>query len=281
MNTLKAQLTEKIGHLKDGRALIYRHDEEKVQRTYLIVSAENIHDETLKQVIGHCSNLSLLVSDVFLGKAGHSSYSMQSEAALKCDFSTQGIKTLVQNLAEDKKLDGPDCMLMRIKQSENILDDCSAEARILEFMSNVDKADGVMLYGLLLDEDGQHLAQDMAYKDLSLLEISTDEVKLSRFFNPNLIEFTGVTEVELQQGKFLLHSYYSALDRRYHWAFVQDDGDKKKLPLVRLESECLTGHVFGSLLCDCGDQLSQGLEEVNTYGKGALVYLRQEGRGIG
>jgi len=281
MNSLKAQLTQKIDHLKEGRALIYHHAEGDSNRSYLITSAENLHDETLENVINHCCNLSLLVSDVFLEKCGHHLFSTQSEVALKCDFSVDGLKSLISSLSASEVQSGPDCMLMRVKDSASILHDETAEARILEFMSNIDAADGVLLYGLLLDEHGEHLEKAAGPQKMDLLSISTDEIKLSRFFNPMLLEFTGVTEVELQQGKFLLHSYYSALDRRYHWAFVQDDGEVDKLPLVRLESECLTGHVFGSLLCDCGDQLSQGLEQVNAYGKGALVYLRQEGRGIG
>ena len=170
---------------------------------------------------------------------------------------------------------------MRVLKSGSILSDTSGEARILEFMSNVDQASGALLYGLVIGDEGKPLEEAVEIAELDVMTVSTDEIILSRFFNPQLLEFTGVTEVDLLQGQFKLHSYYSAIDRRYHWAFVCDDGDNNKTPLVRIESECLTGHVFGSMLCDCGDQLSKGLTQIAEYGRGALVYLRQEGRGIG
>ena len=149
MNSLKAQLTRKIDHLKDGRALIYHHQEGDTRRSYLITSAENLHDETLKNVITHCCNLSLLVSDVFLEKCGHHLFSTQSEVALSCDFSVNGLKELIGSLSASEVQNGPDCMLMRVKESALILHDETAEARILEFMSNIDAADGVLLYGFV------------------------------------------------------------------------------------------------------------------------------------
>jgi GTP cyclohydrolase II len=274
MNDLKQQLTDKITHLKEGRALIYEHGVGDRKRRYLVMSAENVQEPTLELFMRGCQNLTILTSDDFLAGSGNNSFRTQSEVAVKCDFSTRGLCALLQELSQGGQGGGPDCILLRIQDSSRILAEESAEARLLELMSNVDKADGVLLYGLLLD--GEDLPTG-----LEVMTVTSDEVKLSRFLNPNLLEFTGVTEVDLLQGKFQLYSYYSEIDRRYHWAFVLDDGDDSKAPLVRLESECLTGHVFGSLLCDCGDQLSRGLEEVARYGKGALVYLRQEGRGIG
>jgi GTP cyclohydrolase II len=279
MNTIKSELTEKITHLKNGKALIYHHSEGDLRRSYLVLSAEEIHDSTFNSFIGSCCNLSLLVSDDFL-KKGNQHFD-QSHVALECDFSAVGLKSLIKSLKKGKSSEGSDCIVMRVLKSDSILTDSSAEARILEFMSNVDHASGALLYGLLIGSEGRPLEEAPGPESLDAMSVSTDEIIVSRFFNPQLLEFTGVTEVELLQGKFNLHSYYSEIDRRYHWAFVFDDGDKSKTPLVRIESECLTGHVFGSLLCDCGDQLSQGLTQIAEYGRGALVYLRQEGRGIG
>ena len=273
MNTIKANLQQKVNHLKDGRALIYEHIEGSNSRRYLIMSGEKIHDDTFAYFIKKCCNMSILASDEFLKKANQNKYRFKNEVPVQCEFSLNGIKTLLNNLSSAKELTGPDSLILKVRKSEDILYDRSAEARILEFMSNIDQADGILLYGLLLDDSMDETSD--------ILLINTDEIIRSRFFNPNLLEFTGVIDIDLLQGKFQLHSFYSEIDRRYHWAFVKDDGDSKKVPLVRIESECLTGHVFGSLLCDCGDQLAQGLKQVADYGRGALVYLRQEGRGIG
>ncbi|MCH2204470.1 MAG: GTP cyclohydrolase II [Lentisphaerales bacterium] len=281
MNDIKKKLIEKVDHLKNGLALIYQHEEDDVKRSYLVISAENLQDETVIALLANGRNLSILVSDYFIKKNTKYRNVKSSDIPLSCTLSLEGLKELMSSLVDNEALAGHDRILMRAVKSTEILDDTSAEARILELMSNVDEADGVLIYGLLMDDEkGQpkEVVEQIAGVDTKV--ITTDEILVSRFFNPNLIEFTGVTDLELQQGDFKLYSYYSEIDRRYHWAFVADDGSDK-VPLVRIESECLTGHVFGSLLCDCGDQLSKGLEEVQKYGKGALVYLRQEGRGIG
>jgi GTP cyclohydrolase II len=268
MNDLKKHLTAKVELLKKGKPLIYQHTDGSETREYLLMSAEKVNDDTLESIIKNCVNLSILASDDFLRRSGCKVFS--AEATLKCNFSISGIKHLISQLEQGQEGSGPDRIIMRIVSSDKVLSDNSAESRLLELMSNVDNADGFLLYGLLLSKEEKFKAES----------ITTEEVQISRFFNPNLLEFTGVLPVELQQGTFKLHSYYSEIDRRYHWAFVID-GQKELVPLVRIESECLTGHVFGSLLCDCGDQLSRGLAQVAAYGRGALVYLRQEGRGIG
>jgi 3,4-dihydroxy 2-butanone 4-phosphate synthase/GTP cyclohydrolase II len=78
-----------------------------------------------------------------------------------------------------------------------------------------------------------------------------------------------------------LHLYQSKIDRQHHLALVCGDVAGKKNVLVRVHSECLTGDVFGSRRCDCGPQLHQAMRQVAEAGYGVIVYMRQEGRGIG
>ncbi len=82
-------------------------------------------------------------------------------------------------------------------------------------------------------------------------------------------------------GDFQLHLYRSALDGQHHLALVKGDVSGDEPILVRVHSECLTGDVFGSLRCDCGIQLATALQHIEKEGRGVLVYMRQEGRGIG
>ena len=82
-------------------------------------------------------------------------------------------------------------------------------------------------------------------------------------------------------GEFQLHLYRSLVDEQHHAALVLGDVRGKEGVLVRVHSECLTGDVFGSLRCDCGSQLHQALQRIAAEGAGVLVYMRQEGRGIG
>jgi len=82
-------------------------------------------------------------------------------------------------------------------------------------------------------------------------------------------------------GDFDLHSYRAKLDGGHHLALVKGKIDKSKPTLVRVHSQCLTGDVFGSRRCDCGNQLHAALRQIQEEGNGVLVYMRQEGRGIG
>ncbi|TXL65795.1 bifunctional 3,4-dihydroxy-2-butanone-4-phosphate synthase/GTP cyclohydrolase II [Cerasibacillus terrae] len=82
-------------------------------------------------------------------------------------------------------------------------------------------------------------------------------------------------------GKFNITGYSNDLDEKEHIALVKGDVTGKQIPLVRMHSECLTGDVFGSKRCDCGPQLEKAMQSIETYGSGVIVYLRQEGRGIG
>lgn len=82
-------------------------------------------------------------------------------------------------------------------------------------------------------------------------------------------------------GQFSLHLYQSAIDGSSHIALVKGDVKKAKDVLVRVHSECLTGDVFGSRRCDCGPQLHAAMQMIEKAGAGVILYMRQEGRGIG
>ncbi|MHB8074825.1 bifunctional 3,4-dihydroxy-2-butanone-4-phosphate synthase/GTP cyclohydrolase II [Desulfosporosinus fructosivorans] len=96
-----------------------------------------------------------------------------------------------------------------------------------------------------------------------------------------LIERVASINLPTEYGDFQTIGYLSILDQKEHLALVKGTVDDGKPVLVRVHSECLTGDVFHSLRCDCGDQLTAALEEIESEGRGVLLYMRQEGRGIG
>ncbi len=87
--------------------------------------------------------------------------------------------------------------------------------------------------------------------------------------------------IPTEEGEFQLHLYESALEGDHHVALVKGRISGRRPTLVRVHSQCLTGDVFGSLRCDCGPQLRAALRAIAQRGSGVLLYLRQEGRGIG
>ncbi|MBV9488553.1 MAG: bifunctional 3,4-dihydroxy-2-butanone-4-phosphate synthase/GTP cyclohydrolase II [Verrucomicrobia bacterium] len=96
-----------------------------------------------------------------------------------------------------------------------------------------------------------------------------------------LIERDQVVRLPTDYGEFRLHVYRSVVDGVHHLALVKDQLTGERPTLVRVHSECLTGDVFGSRRCDCGHQLHAALKRIDEAGAGVLVYMRQEGRGIG
>jgi 3,4-dihydroxy 2-butanone 4-phosphate synthase/GTP cyclohydrolase II len=96
-----------------------------------------------------------------------------------------------------------------------------------------------------------------------------------------LVEPEQVIKMPTDYGTFDLHLYRSKLDGDHHLALVKGQVDDGEPVLVRVHSECLTGDVFGSRRCDCGGQLHAALERIEKEGRGVLLYMRQEGRGIG
>ncbi len=102
-----------------------------------------------------------------------------------------------------------------------------------------------------------------------------------RIKSEKLIEKAVDVKLPSQYGDFHLHLYVNKLDGKEHLALVKGEIDPNDAVLVRVHSECLTGDVFGSLRCDCNEQLHTSLEMIESSGSGVLVYMRQEGRGIG
>lgn len=96
-----------------------------------------------------------------------------------------------------------------------------------------------------------------------------------------LVEREQCVRMPTDFGDFDLYLYRSVTDGAHHLALVCGEIDPKQPVLVRVHSECLTGDVFGSRRCDCGSQLHQALRQIAEHGTGVLVYMRQEGRGIG
>lgn len=89
------------------------------------------------------------------------------------------------------------------------------------------------------------------------------------------------TRIPTREGEFKLCLYHNNLDAKEHLALILGEVEGKEDVLVRVHSECFTGDVLGSRRCDCGEQLHQAMLQIATAGEGVLIYLRQEGRGIG
>ena len=111
--------------------------------------------------------------------------------------------------------------------------------------------------------------------------VTIQALKEYRKVHEKLVEKVAVTKMPTHYGEFVAHGYVNKLNGEHHVALVKGEiGDGESL-LCRVHSECLTGDAFGSMKCDCGQQLQSAMRQIEAEGRGVLLYLRQEGRGIG
>ena len=164
-------------------------------------------------------------------------------------------------------------VLKRTGQTEASVDLCRVAgvkeaAVICEIMAD----DGTMARMTALNEFSEK-------HDIKIVSVA--DLIAYRRRHERLIERVAEARVPTQYGEFTAISYASLVDVYEHVAFVKGDITPDDPVLVRVHSECLTGDVFGSTRCDCGDQVSLALSAIEDEGKGVLLYMRQEGRGIG
>ena len=136
----------------------------------------------------------------------------------------------------------------------------------------------------ILSDDGSmaRLPQLMKFSKKHKLKICTiEELIKYRRRREKLVQQIEVVSMPTDYGEFDLHLYRSTTDGQHHLALVKGEVAGKANVLVRVHSECLTGDVFGSRRCDCGPQLQQAMRQVAEEGRGVILYMRQEGRGIG
>ena len=136
----------------------------------------------------------------------------------------------------------------------------------------------------ILKEDGTMARRpelEVFAKEHDLKFITVADLVSYRLSRERLVKRIAEADLPTDYGNFKLIGYQNLVDARDHVALVKGDVAGREDVLIRMHSECLTGDVFGSQRCDCGEQLHAAMRQIDEEGLGAIVYLKQEGRGIG
>lgn len=167
----------------------------------------------------------------------------------------------------------PGGVLRRVGQTEASVDlaRLAGEAPV-GVICEIMNADGTMARRPDLEEFAERF--DLAF-------ITVAQIVAYRLRNERLVRRIAEARLPTDHGEFRILAFENQVDHREHIALVKGDPTGRSDVLVRMHSECLTGDVFHSARCDCGPQLQAALRAIQREGVGALVYLRQEGRGIG
>lgn len=136
----------------------------------------------------------------------------------------------------------------------------------------------------IMEDNGEMMRRDRIRELATKLGaplVNIEMLKEYRKTHDCLIERVAEADMPTKYGHFKAVGYKNTLNGEHHVALVKGDITKEDAVLTRVHSECLTGDAFGSMRCDCGDQLQRAMMQIEKEGKGIVLYMRQEGRGIG
>ena len=291
-----------IADIRAGKIVIVIDDEDRENEGDLIAAAESITPESVNFMLKHARGmLCVPVDDAIADRLDLPAMVADNREAYKTDFritvdAAEGITTGISaaDRAETIRLLGKEGTTSeQLVRPGHIFPLRAKPGGVLRRAGHTEAAvDLARLAGLqpagtlieILNEDGTmarlpELHQFAAEHDLKICTIeSLIEFRRER---ERLVECIEVINMPTDYGDFKLHMYETSLDDEIHLALVKGEVDPESPTLVRVHSECLTGDVFGSRRCDCGGQLQAAMKKIDEAGSGVLLYMRQEGRGIG
>ena len=294
-------IEEAIEDIKQGKIIVVVDDEDRENEGDLLMAAELVTPESINfmatygrglicmPISGHrLDELGLDAMVVHNTDAHCTAFTVSVDAfdtttGISAYERAHTVKTILDPAAKPQSLRRPGHIFPLRAVDGGVLRRCGhTEAAV-----DLAKMAGLYPAGVIceiMNEDGTMARvddlQDFVKKhDLKIITI--ESLIKYRKANETFVKRAAETKLPTKFGEFKLVAYDNTLDDKCHVALVKGDVDKLDSVLVRVHSECLTGDVFGSLRCDCGDQLAIALERINKEGAGVLLYMRQEGRGIG
>jgi len=291
-----------ISDIAAGRMVIVTDDEDRENEGDLLMAAEKITPAAVNFMAMHGRGLICVpISNERAEQLDLQRMVAQNREMYRTDFTVSvdaahGVTTGIS--AHDraktiKTLSDPGAMPEDLAQPGHVFPLRAKDGGVLRRAGHTEAAvDLARLAGLqpagvlceILHDDGTmaRLPELMEFKRKHNLRICTIQSLIAhRRVREKLIEREQVVKLPTDYGDFDLHLYRSKVDGAHHLALVKGRITPDRATLVRVHSECLTGDVFGSRRCDCGNQMHAALRQISEEGHGVLVYMRQEGRGIG
>jgi 3,4-dihydroxy 2-butanone 4-phosphate synthase/GTP cyclohydrolase II len=291
-----------LEEIRQGRMIIVTDDADRENEGDLVMAAEKVTPDAVNYMAKHGRGLICVpTTEARLKTLGIGRMVSENRENFKTDFMVSvdarvGIATGIS--AHDRAhtirvISDPGATADNLVQPGHIFPLQAREGGVLRRAGHTEASvDMVTMAGLfpvaviceILHEDGTmaRLPELLKFKEKYGLKICTirDLIEYRRTREKLVVKEQEVA-MPTQYGEFRLHLYRSMLDDQHHAALTMGNLRGKTGVLVRVHSECLTGDVFGSMRCDCGSQLHDALRRIAAEGQGVLVYMRQEGRGIG
>jgi len=296
-----ATVEEAIEEIKKGKMVIVVDDEDRENEGDLIIAASKVTPEAINFMAKEGRGLICLAMEEkrfkelglelpLRARSKHGTnfgYSIDSAKGITTGSSAfdraKTIMVAIDERTEPRDLIKPGHVHTLMARNGGVL----RRAGHTEASVDLAKLAGLPPYGVLceiMDEDGKMARLPKLIeiaKKHNMRIVTVREIIKYRLKREKLVRKFAEATLPTNFGLFRLHAYQDTITNEIHIALVKGEVEGEKDVLVRVHSECLTGDVFHSIRCDCGDQLEKALRIIQQNGKGVFLYMRQEGRGIG
>jgi 3,4-dihydroxy 2-butanone 4-phosphate synthase/GTP cyclohydrolase II len=297
-----ATITEAVQDVKAGKFIIVVDDESRENEGDLVMAAEKVTPEAINFMAKHARgliciamtgdrldelNIPMMVQDNTSKFSSPFTVSVEAKHRVSTGISAHDrsatIKALLDPATKPEDISRPGHTFPLRARDGGVL----VRAGHTEASVDLARAAGLYPAGVIceiMNEDGTmaRLPELEAMADKHSIKIvSVAQIIAHRRRHEKLILKVAEAKLPTRYGDFLAIAYRSAIDPDEHVALVKGELNGDKPVLVRVHSECLTGDVFHSLRCDCGEQIDLAMKAIAEEGRGIFLYMRQEGRGIG
>jgi len=295
------QIEEAIEDIKNGKMVVVVDDEDRENEGDLVMAAEKADKESINFMIKRAKGLVCTpleekrINELDLPQMVENNTDTHETAfTVSVDYkdTTTGISAYERALTI-KKLADDNAQAKDFKRPGHVFPLTARQGGVLRRAGHTEAAvDLAKLAGLkpagviceIIKEDGS-MARMPELKEFSeqydLKMITIEDLIKYRKKKDKLVRKEADAELPTKFGDFHIKIFTTEVDNKEHIAIIKGDVEGKEDVLVRVHSQCITGDIFGSLRCDCGQQLAAALQMIEEEGEGVVLYMRQEGRGIG
>ena len=290
-----------IKALQEGKIILVTDDEDRENEGDLICSAESATTENVNFIATYakgliCTPMSREIAQKLMFDPMVSNNTDNHETAFTVSVDYKDTTTGIS--AEERGLTARMCVAEDVRPADfrrpgHMFPLIAKDGGVLERNGHTEATVDLMrLAGLkpcglcceIMREDGTMMRAEELHafaKEHKLPYMTIKELQEYRKVHEKLVECVSVVKMPTKYGNFMAHCYINKLTGEHHVALVMGEIADGENVICRVHSECLTGDVFGSLRCDCGQQFDAAMKMIAAEGRGVLLYMRQEGRGIG
>jgi 3,4-dihydroxy 2-butanone 4-phosphate synthase / GTP cyclohydrolase II len=294
-----SSIKETIESILEGKIVVILDDTSDDSKAHFVMAAEKVTLESyaLLKKFGHKTiHVALEASRLIdLGfKASYEDNSYQVVNTISVDFKGLIEKdTLESEIKTINALVNPNLSILDFKQPGSIFITQASYGGVLKRAGHIEaavdlarlaKLKPIGIVSEIADEKGVRLSKDALcdlVKEYNLCFVTVEDLIAYRRQTESMVKRASSAKMPTRFGEFTIVGYENILNKEHHVALVKGDITDGEPVLIRVHSECLTGDAFGSLRCDCGQQFDAAMRLIEKEGRGILLYMRQEGRGIG